>query len=645
MLGRVNGLFGWIEANERRSMLLFAGFVAAFNAAAALALYLPLSGFDPGHAPVFSWTGYATRYLPLVTLAGIAVFLAQMAWHVGSVQRLVGFTYVDSHDEPRLCGIVEPLAIQIGLAPPYVGVIDSPVLNAFACGTGRSHAVVVVTRGLIDGLDDDELAAVIAHELAHVAKGDVRLLAAANACLRMIGWLVRPRMRQSNALQELAAFPVIMAVMPPLALFVLALGAAAQASLRGAYLVRMLIASSREFVADAAAVESTHNPAALVSALHKIDGRHRLPDLAPGCDAMMIAGATEGAFATHPTMAERIQAVIALTSSMAVIAPSRRDTRPERLRANPVLRTARVEPARASASALRRLGTIDDRNVLGLTRRMTVGLVLSLVVFVGLHREVLRQPADAVALLDPRPASGLMAVAARGGFCNLSAMAGMVTGRAQPEECKGGAIDSFMEEKARLGGPVGRLLASMVEPGPGMYRLPGGGFSNVPPPEVEAADVGTRKCYRTDAYRPGDQGLRGIDDQPDRSGAFDIRRWLANADHLAATATDEARPQGRDDSLRSYVLTRRTITEAIHHFFGEPGLDHALAAFHAPAHVKAVAMLRERLGEPGFGAGLAVVERAEMTLLAEEPDMFLPCVARAIRSGSAKADPSADRRG
>jgi Zn-dependent protease with chaperone function len=631
MLRRVNGLFGWIEANERRSLLLFAGFVAAFNVAAALALYLPLATFDAGHAPVFAWAGYAMRYVPLVTLAGIGVFAAQLAWHMGSVQRIVGFAYVEGADEPRLCGIVEPLAIQIGLPPPYVGVIENRALNAFACGTGRSNAVVVVTRGLVEGLDDDELAAVVAHELAHIARGDVRLLAAADACLRMIGWLVRPRLKKTNALQELAAFPMIMAIMPPLYLFVLAVGCLAQASLSGAHLVRMLIASSREFVADAAAIESTHNPAALVSALRRIDGHHRLPDLAPGCDAMMIAGATEGAFATHPTMADRIEAIVALTGSMALIAPARRDTRPERLRTSAVLRTVRVAPTGVQTGAFRRLGAIDDRNMFGLTRRMTTGAVLALAVFVGLHQEVLRQPAAVVALLDPRPANGLMAVAARGSLCNVAALAKLLAGRAMPDQCKGGALDDFTAEQAKVGGPVGRMLAGMVEPGPGMHRLPGGGFSNVAGPDVEAEEVRSNRCYRTKGYRPGDRGLHGINAPPDRSGTFDIRRWLANAERLATVALSEERPQARDQSLRSYVTTRRTITETIHHFFGEPGLDHALASFASPVHAKAVALLSERLRDPGFSTGLTDVQRAEMTLLATKPDSFLPCVARRTR--------------
>ena len=123
------------------------------------------------------------RWVPIVTVIGAVWFAVQMAWHVRTVRRRTDFHFVGDFDEPRLCRIVEPLAIAAGLPTPYVGVIDSPALNAFACGIRQKDAVLVFTRGLIDGLDDDELAAVAAHEIVHVVNGDIRLIAATNVCL------------------------------------------------------------------------------------------------------------------------------------------------------------------------------------------------------------------------------------------------------------------------------------------------------------------------------------------------------------------------------------------------------------------------------------------------------------------------------
>ena len=152
---RVNGLYGHVRNNDVRSLALFAGFVAAFHLLAALALIVPLAMHDPDHAPLYGWTGYLVRWVPIVTIIGALLFAAQMAWHVRTVRRRTDFRFVDDQDEPRLCRIVEPLTIAAGLPTPYVGVIDSPALNAFACGIRQKDAVLVFTRGLIDGLDDD----------------------------------------------------------------------------------------------------------------------------------------------------------------------------------------------------------------------------------------------------------------------------------------------------------------------------------------------------------------------------------------------------------------------------------------------------------------------------------------------------------
>src|ERR1700681_4727731 len=119
---RVNGLYGHVRSNDARSIALFAGFVAAFHLLAMLALVVPLAMVDPGHAPLYGWTGYLVRWVPIVTVIGAILFAVQMAWHVRTVRRRTDFRFVDDQDESRLCRIVEPLAIAAGLPGPYVGV-------------------------------------------------------------------------------------------------------------------------------------------------------------------------------------------------------------------------------------------------------------------------------------------------------------------------------------------------------------------------------------------------------------------------------------------------------------------------------------------------------------------------------------------
>jgi Zn-dependent protease with chaperone function len=344
---RVNGLYGHIRSNDVRSLALFAGFVAAFQFLAMLALFVPLAMHDPDHAPLYGWTGYLVRWVPIITVIGALLFAVQMAWHVRTVRRRTDFRFVDDHDEPRLCRIVEPLTIAAGLPTPYVGVIDSPALNAFACGIRQKDAVLVFTRGLIDGLDDDELAAVAAHEIVHIVKGDIRLIAATNVWLDTLKLLQpRPSADRTKRIWQACTLPILAVVLPMMVVLVLVVMFLRRLAVEGSHLTRLMIASAREFIADAESVRLTQNPAALVSALRRIEGRSVIPGLAAGQDAMMIDGAQKGAFATHPTIAERIAAIISVTGSMALIAPERRDTRSPRCAPETASDTRRGPPAR-----------------------------------------------------------------------------------------------------------------------------------------------------------------------------------------------------------------------------------------------------------------------------------------------------------
>ncbi|MGX7703779.1 M48 family metalloprotease [Methylobacterium sp. Gmos1] len=632
MFLRVNGLFGWIQANDRRTILLFCGFLAALNVAAAFVLWLPLLAFDPAHAPSLAPAGYAVRYVPVVTLAAAGVFGLQLLWHVQTVQRSVAFAFVDDAEEPRLCRLVEPLAITMGLPTPYVGVIETRALNAFACGLSRRNAVVVVTRGLIEALDDDELAAVIAHELAHIANGDIRLLAAANACLRMIDWLVLPQRWEANRLREVLAFPMVVVVMPPLLLFILSLGFCGQCILRGSRLIRLLITASREFVADARAVEVTQNPAALLSALERIEGRSGLAALRPGQDAMMIDGACEGAFATHPPIARRVAAIVAVTGSLAFVAPPRRDTRARGLQ------SPACSPIRASLygtavrvperGALARIGADDPRNWLGLTPAMTVGAVLAAALFLGLHWRDLGRPEALVTALDPRPAAAIFTVAAQGTACSVAILGQQALALPLPARCEAEAMQNARIAQAAVAGPAGAMLKAMAEPPEGMYSLGFGTFSSVPPPAVEAAEVQSKRCFRTRGYTPGEEGWHRVDAPPRHDGAFNIRRWLAHAEDRAEAA-GAAAGDAADKPLKEYIEARKLFYEKVDHFFGEPGLTVLRAAYASPAHRRALERLRERLADPRWAAAQGPVALAEARLLATNPEAFVTCMARA----------------
>jgi Zn-dependent protease with chaperone function len=316
---RVHGLFDWTRRNDFRAVLYLFTFAALTQPMAMAFLVIPLVWVDPHHAPWWGWAGYGARYAPLVAIASAIYFGVRMWYNVNSVRRDLPFRFVDRGEEPRLCGLVEPLAVTAGVRAPQVGVIEDRAMNAFACGVAPQRAVAVFTRGLIDGLDDDELSAVIAHELIHIRNGDTRLIAASNVFIEGLALLASAAKRKWLI--------VLSANLTAIVFFFFLIAPAGYLLRRFGRASRLLISSAREFVADAEAIQLTQNPAAFVSALRRIEGHSALVGAGPVLDAMMIDGATAGELASHPSIAERIQAIVATTGSLALEARPRRDTR------------------------------------------------------------------------------------------------------------------------------------------------------------------------------------------------------------------------------------------------------------------------------------------------------------------------------
>ncbi len=427
MLDRVTGLFGWVEANDRRTLLLFLAFLLYFQLLALVTSFLPLALVAPAFAPIYGWSGYLTVVAPGILLLAAGLFAVKMLWHVAAVRRRTGFRYVDSSEERRLCGIVEPLAIAAGIPAPYVGMIETPERNAFACGSRRGDAVVVVTRGLVDGLDDDQLAGVIAHEIAHIRGGDMRLMAAANICVSTMTTFFARRETES---WRIALGLLMTLAVPILFLLILGIGLITQVGFWLVYATRLGIASSREFVADAQAIRLTQNPAAFVSALQAIDGRSRIPGLAIDQSAMMIDGDAEGETASHPRIAERIAAIVRLTGGMALIAPARRDTRPTPAgarafgrRGQAAQQQAGIDAALAASAGgadrgtltlFRRVAADSDVSVFGLPKVINLAIFTWVVLFLGIHHQSLARPAELAAKFDVSHLSRLIRLTTSG---------------------------------------------------------------------------------------------------------------------------------------------------------------------------------------------------------------------------------------
>ena len=206
----------------------------------------------------------------------------------------------------RLYDLVTLLAQRAGLPQPKVYIIPDPSPNAFATGRNPEHAAVAATEGILGVLDDEELAGVIAHELAHVKHRDILISSVAATIAAAIMMISRFAMFFGGSRDDDRGGS------NPLALFATVLLAPIAAGL-----IQMAISRSREFAADAGGAAIAGGPHGLVNALRKIEvASKRVPlDANPATAHMFIIKPFSGAgllglFSSHPPIEDRIQALL-----------------------------------------------------------------------------------------------------------------------------------------------------------------------------------------------------------------------------------------------------------------------------------------------------------------------------------------------
>ena len=213
---------------------------------------------------------------------------------------------ITEREDPELYSIVREQAELAGLPMPKVYEIESDSPNAFATGRSPKHAAVAVTTGIRRILTREELAGVLAHEMAHVGNRDtlimafVATLAGAISMLAMIAQFSAifggfgGRGRDGGSIIGL----LVVAIVMPIA----------------AVLVRSAVSRTREFQADATGAHTSGDPLALASALQKLErGAEARPlKVAEGASHLFIVNPLRGAsmgnlFSTHPPIAERVR--------------------------------------------------------------------------------------------------------------------------------------------------------------------------------------------------------------------------------------------------------------------------------------------------------------------------------------------------
>jgi heat shock protein HtpX len=247
----------------------------------------------------------------LVALGIAAVMSFMMFFNSGKMAlRAYKAQVVTREQAPELYELVDQLRKRAGLPMPTVAVAPHPQPNAFATGRSPENAVVCVTQGLMQLVDRDELAGVIAHELGHIRNRDMLLqtvsatMAGAITNLARFGMLAPGERGRRSPLAPLAALAAPFAAM----------------------IIQFAISRTREFKADAAGAEISGQPMALASALGKLQmAAQRIPmDVSPAMAPLAqvnplaaYRGGIASLFSTHPPTEERMRRLEAIARGTA----------------------------------------------------------------------------------------------------------------------------------------------------------------------------------------------------------------------------------------------------------------------------------------------------------------------------------------
>jgi heat shock protein HtpX len=224
-----------------------------------------------------------------------------------------GAQQVDESSAPEYYGIVKELAQRAGLPMPKVYIMDNPQPNAFATGRNPENSAVAATTGLLKTLNRDEIAGVMAHELAHIKNRDTLTMTITATIAGAISMLANFGMffggnRNNNPLGAIGT--IAMVLLAPLA----------------AMVVQMAISRSREYEADRGGAEISGKPMALASALASISNMaHQIPnetaEASPATAHLFIINPLSGErmdnlFSTHPATENRIAELQKIAASM-----------------------------------------------------------------------------------------------------------------------------------------------------------------------------------------------------------------------------------------------------------------------------------------------------------------------------------------
>jgi len=278
-----------IAANKRNTLLIMAVFIGLITAIGyAVSLFY-------GNTSITFWV-----------LGGVVIYAVIQYFFASKLATsMMGAHEIQKRDNPRLFRIVENLSITLGLPMPKVYVIEDAAPNAFATGRDPQHAIVAATTGLMDIMDDNELKAVMAHEMGHVQNYDIRVSMIAFGLVSAIALLsdlilhmfIFGDRRESNVHPAMIVIGILVIVLAPII----------------ATMIQLAISRQREFLADASGSMTTRDPDSLANALEKLQKYGQPMKKQSSATAHLFfsnplkGGGISKLFSSHPPLEARIE--------------------------------------------------------------------------------------------------------------------------------------------------------------------------------------------------------------------------------------------------------------------------------------------------------------------------------------------------
>jgi heat shock protein HtpX len=304
------GLQSQIRKNNTNSVLILILFPVVFYGLAWLFFFFMSVGMENEQLTFYDVNRSFISTIPWITIGVIVWFIIAWFSHTSIINTATNSKPLQRQDNKRVYNLVENLCISTGMQMPKVNIIDDDSLNAFASGINSKTYSITLSRGIIDKLADDELEAVIAHELTHIRNRDVRLLIISIVFVGIFGFITEMLFRSlrfgriGRGKKEGAG--IIIALLLALVGYLLA------------SLFRFALSRKREYLADAGSAELTKRPQSLASALRKVSADPTIEAVKRKDVAQMFIENPQeteqkskfsfaNLFATHPPIEKRIQ--------------------------------------------------------------------------------------------------------------------------------------------------------------------------------------------------------------------------------------------------------------------------------------------------------------------------------------------------